>query len=231
MALNKLSRYTVSGGSFSAGTIQLNGGTYSVLPGYDGALRVIGVTGSSGAIDLGDAAMIVDYSGASPILSLRQLLVTGYAAGHWNGAGINSSSAAIVGADSANLHKTAIGFAEASAVNIGTFAGQGVDTTSVLLRYTFSGDANLDGTVDSADFTLMSQHFNSATQLWSQGDFNYDGVVNALDFNAIAGNFGQTFPPTVAALVPEPIAVVTILSFALLTRRRQRAKCRACDSA
>ena len=73
------------------------------------------------------------------------------------------------------------------------------------MRYTFAGDANLDGQVSSADFTMMAQHFGATNDFWWQGDFNYDGVVNALDFNMLASNFGQVMTSqALAALVPEP---------------------------
>ena len=34
------------------------------------------------------------------------------------------------------------------------FAGQTVDATTVVVKYTYDGDANLDGTVNSLDFRL-----------------------------------------------------------------------------
>jgi rhamnogalacturonan endolyase len=55
-----------------------------------------------------------------------------------------------------------------------------------------AGDANHDGKVDTADFTLLSQNFGTTTATFGQGDFNYDAKVNALDFNLLASNFGQT---------------------------------------
>ena len=60
-------------------------------------------------------------------------------------------------------------------MGVTTFGGVAVDNTSVLIRYTWVGDANLDGVVNSADLAMISS--NGST--WSTGDFNYDGVVNA----------------------------------------------------
>ena len=57
-------------------------------------------------------------------------------------------------------------------------------------KYTLSGDANLDGAVNTIDFNMLASHFNGTTGLWSDGDFNFDGTSNALDFNALAINFG-----------------------------------------
>ena len=48
-------------------------------------------------------------------------------------------------ADGANPHKTALGYAEASFLGVTSFGGLPVDSSSVLIRYTLSGDANIDG--------------------------------------------------------------------------------------
>ena len=92
--------------------------------------------------------------------------------------------------------------------------------------YTYYGDTNLSGTVDTSDFTALSQHFNQATTKWADGDFNYDGVVNALDFNALATNFGATpaltAPPALGTLVPEPSTLFALAACGLFARVRSR---------
>jgi hypothetical protein len=91
------------------------------------------------------------------------------------------------------------------------------------VRYTFSGDSNLDGTVDSADFNALALHFNQDTQQWVGGDFNFDGVVNALDFNAIATNFGALMPTLLqGTLVPEPSLAAILVLLPLSIRRSKR---------
>ena len=85
--------------------------------------------------------MIVDYSGASPMATIQSLIQLGYNNGSWNGNGINSSSAS---ATFASAHKTALGYAEASELGAASFSGQSVDSTAILVRYTFAGDANID---------------------------------------------------------------------------------------
>src|SRR5205814_1964865 len=98
---------------------------------------------------------------------------------------------------------------------------------SIVTRYVFFGDANLDGSVNSGDFTALAQNFNATSRFWWQGDFNYDGTVNALDFNMIATNFGQVMPANpLGTLVPEPATVAALLLPALLLRRRRDAAAR-----
>src|SRR5439155_13883183 len=138
-------------------------------------------------IDLSDNALIDDYTGGSPLTTVQVWINAGYAGGSWTGNRITSSSAA---AQAAASHKTALGYAEASALGLGagsTFAGQTLaDSTAVLLRYTYAGDANLSGGVDLTDFTFLAASFNGTGKTWLQRDFNYDGIVNLTDFTCLA---------------------------------------------
>jgi hypothetical protein len=162
-------------------------GSGSTESGVNMVLRVPDLTlGAGAALNLKDNALIVDYTGASPIASIRSALTSGYAAGTWTGPGINSSTAA-----AATSH--ALGYAEASDLFTtfpAPFAGVTVDDTSVLVRYTRYGDANLDGTANLTDFNRLAAAFGQSDTLWSQGNFNYDNVTNLLDFNLLASNFG-----------------------------------------
>jgi len=45
------------------------------------------------------------------------------------------------------------------------------------------GDANLDGTVDTADLDVWKSHLFSGQSGWCNGDFNADGFIDAADFN------------------------------------------------
>ena len=75
-----------------------------------------------------------------------------------------------------------------------TFMGHTVDDTSILVRYTRYGDANLDGSVNLSDFNRLAGEFAVTGAYWTQGEFNYDQSVTLADFNLLAGNFGQSVP-------------------------------------
>jgi hypothetical protein len=177
---------------------------------------------STSAIDVANNALLDNYVSTTSIGDIRTAIARGYNNGAWTGNGITSTHAAAIAEDPSNIHKTAIGFADASTLNVTTFAGQAVDSTSVLIRYTFAADTNLDGVVNSADFDALAGHFNSATTLWSSGDFNFDGTVNALDFDFLATNFGSALSsPPLGALIPEPGAAVLASVAILLVRSRR----------
>ncbi len=93
---------------------------------------------------------------------------------------------------------------------------------NVEVRFTLPGDADLNGIVNTEDFTMLAANFNQSGGFWSQGDFNDDGMVNALDFNTIATNFGSSLESaSLGSLVPEPVLLFPI-AIAFLTARRRR---------
>jgi hypothetical protein len=75
-----------------------------------------------------------------------------------------------------------------------------------------SGDANLDGLVNDADFDLLRQHFGQSAG-WTGGDFTLDGVVNFADFQVLELNFPGTIPTEMSEMlrglssVPEPASI------------------------
>jgi hypothetical protein len=149
--------------------------------------------------------------------------------GNWLGTGgITSSSAATIFADNSNAHKTALAAVLASAVGLSVIDGQNVDPASVILRYTYLGDANVDGKVNALDYNAVATNFGSTGKTWSDGDFNYDGTVNTLDFTALGTNFNIAPLPSISlgTLVPEPssVAACGLIASALLRRRKRQAR-------
>jgi hypothetical protein len=184
-------------------------GSGQVQAGKDKVLILPAIEFSPDAtLDLTDNAMVIDYGGASPIDSIQSSLVSGYASGAWNGAGINSSSAA------ANAG-TALGLAESSAINSvfpASFAGVQVDDTAVLIRYTITGDGNLDGSVDLTDFTYLAANFNAAGVRWWQGDYDYNNSVDLTDFTMLAANFNSSSGAQALAASQAPARTAPLFS-------------------
>jgi hypothetical protein len=201
-------------------------------------------TPGSGTLDLNNNALVIDYTVGGPATfnALQAAIRSAYniASGtHWTGAGVTSSTA-----HDNTLY--GVGYAEASDVlsaTGGMFRGENVDGTTVLARFTFSGDDNLDGSVDFLDLARLAQSYNvtDGTRSWPNGDFNYDGNVDFLDLAKLAQNYNTALGAPVVpgapadfnadvarafAEVPEPqsLAVLAMAAGSVLCGRRRRAR-------
>jgi hypothetical protein len=205
-----------------AGVLQVGEGGPGVLALDSGWVRVhqllrVRETGvvqfNGGAVDLTSAAGIFDYSTTSPLSELTVQLQSGRNGGAWNGPGIHSSAAAA-------MPGTGIGIVEASDLGVTTFAGQPVDSTTVLMRWTFEGDTDLNGMVDVADLGRLASHWQSEGD-WFDGDFDYNGTIDVNDLGMLASNWqagvgnplGPSLSEALVALglptntVPEPTLI------------------------
>jgi hypothetical protein len=55
-----------------------------------------------------------------------------------------------------------------------------VDNSTIIARYTVTGDANLDGKVDDDDITILGGFYAPGTPNahWANGDADYNGFVD-----------------------------------------------------
>jgi len=238
----------------NAGVLAVNGnqtlgtvsGTGSVIVGNGSAANILkfaaNTTGISmsaltingnSALDINNNHFFINYGlGPDPISTIRGYLVSGYNGGAWNGAGIDSSTAA------ANPGY-ALGYADSA--DPGNPAN--LSSGQIEVMYTLLGDATLSGTVTGTDFTILATNLGKTVSGWDQGDFLYTGTVTGSDFTALVTNLGKTASGSDVALpatdwaavdafaaanglmadVPEPAAASLLalnLSALLLRRRR-----------
>ena len=78
----------------------------------------------------------------------------------------------------------------------GTLSGQTYDADSVLVKFTYRGDADLDGDADLVDLSQWAASFSGSlanppipTTLWTQGDWDYDGDTDLVDLSLWSANF------------------------------------------
>jgi hypothetical protein len=232
--------------SITAGTMALGSNTIN-------SNRTLLVTSSlsiAGSLDLGKNDMVVQAAGESGYGTINSQVASGRGVGAlWTGTGITSSAAAA----SPSTTALAVVVNDTNQIPDGSLSGAAIFTTfdslsvndgDVLVKYTFVGDANLDGVIDANDYLLLDDNFNAGGALtgWYNGDFNYDGVINGDDYTLIDNAFntqgsvsfasGSAGPAEMIAseteqiaggstAVPEPAMMGLLWIAGLLCRRRR----------
>jgi fibronectin-binding autotransporter adhesin len=213
---------TVSITKIGAGTQTFSGiSTYTGVTTVQGGSLKLAGTGTQGPVlnpinpatggaDVQRGRLQFDYTGGSTVAPQVQTILTNGRPGNFATGAIRSSTA-----DGSH----GLGWVDDTINSVVTVA------------YTYYGDANLDGKVDTLDFNSLAANFGGTNKVWSQADFNYDGKVDTLDFNNLAANFGKTVQFSgeapgggggAGALVPEPgSAALLLLAGAAGTRRRR----------
>jgi autotransporter-associated beta strand protein len=228
---------------FALNNVTVAAGTLGLISGRNGAAVVSSLTvgdnssSTTARLDLNDEDLIWNYSGSSPIDTVATLLTAGYNGGAWNGNGIGSTFA--------QSHAgQGLGYGDAADVGITSLDGVNITGSAVIVKYTYTGDASLDGKVDLGnDFDLFLQGYLGGGTGWVMGDFNYDGVVDTADFQlfvdgaaaqgmalgelekAVAGNgqLSAAQKASLLAVIPEPTAagLMMVAMVGVVGRRRK----------
>ncbi len=144
---------------------------------------------STGLLDLSANDMIIHNGNLGALTSLIALGCNGGSIPWTGSTGITSSFAA-----HDSTHLSALGILQnttSGSAIYSTFDGQTAVASDVLIKYTFVGDANLDGKVDGSDYSRIDNGFLHSLTGWSNGDFNYDGKVNSSDYTLIDNCFNE----------------------------------------
>jgi hypothetical protein len=162
-------------------TLDADGGRISLSPGGHKVIVCRYVTiAPPGTIDLGEGNMVLLAASTS---SIQPLIAAGR----------------VVATDDGGLH--GLGVAAASQVfgitpeQSAVFAGETISGGDILVKYTYRGDANLDGRINVDDYGRIDLNAGLGTTGWFNGDFNFDGKVNIDDYGIIDVNIGVQGPP------------------------------------
>ncbi|MFC1759142.1 LamG-like jellyroll fold domain-containing protein, partial [Planctomycetota bacterium] len=98
------------------------------------------------------------------------------------------------------------------------------------LKFTWFGDADLDGAFTSSDFVTVfgsAKYETGQAATWEQGDWNADGAFNSADFVAAFSDGGYEKGPRTpgVATVPEPNSMMLLgglLCLAIVRRKKSR---------
>jgi hypothetical protein len=190
-----------------ANALRVFEGTVKVLAdGSAGGVSVVKslAVGASGKLDLSDNDLIVDYTGASVEGQVRQWVKAGRTPGSASGIfvtpGTPDDDKALAVADNAAWGKS-------------SFNGINIDADTVVGKYTYFGDANLDGKVTGDDYLNVDANLGTGDS-WLEGDFNMSGVTTGDDYLAIDANLGKgTADPLAFAELKEEMVALHVAMF------------------
>jgi len=169
-----------------------------------------GVRAPLGSIDVTNNRTIIntdDFYWRSPSAGdVRSLLASGLRSGK----GIVSTFSDL---------EFGIGYATMARLNeSGIFCG----ADSIVLKLSRIGDANLDGTVNAADVSVVRAAFGQHDTDWLSGDFDYTGTIDTVDFNVVAARIASPHVERIGAPVPEPTCTTALGLGAMILFRRRR---------
>jgi hypothetical protein len=227
-------------GNFVLGTPPVNGTTagrtwFQSVINFMAGVGGGGGGSADGKLNLKNNDLVI---GTATLADVKAKIVSGYNNGAWNGVGIMSDM--MSGADSDKALGYAAGNDPVIAALGGILSGQTFDTSSVIVKYTYDGDANLDGKVDISDLAILSTNWQLSGKNWTGGDFNYsaDGKVDISDLALLSTNWqkgvgsplGLSFAEALdqvglsgITVVPEPgtLGVLALGALGLMARRRR----------
>jgi hypothetical protein len=233
------SAYTIAAGAsllannIRSNTLTINGSAeIRANGGTAGASKAETVTiDPSAKLNLKDNDLVI---GTGVLADVRAQIITG----------LGDTTGIVTDAGTPTIH--ALGYAAGNDPNLnptlaGVLSGQSYDADSVLVKYTYRGDADLDGDSDLDDLGFWANSFTgdlggppTPSTLWTQGDWDYDGDTDLDDLgfwsSTFTGDLGggglSVYAPNasegaIAALaqmgitaVPEP-GSVSLLAFGL----------------
>lgn len=216
----------------ATGSVKLAASDRTVAP---QSVLVTGALDIQGTLDLTNNDMVVRNGSES---SLRAAV-----AAWWNGGLRNGTTGLIssVGSTASGINELATLAVVTNSNGVGSplmggFDGVAVTTTDVLVKYTYLGDANLDGKVTTTDIEAVIRGIRGQLTGWVNGDTNYDNVVNGDDLANVLIAYrlqglsfgdsniapsGGTGGGTGGGAVPEPTALGLLLAAVPMMRRRR----------
>jgi hypothetical protein len=138
-----------------------------------------------GVLDVNDNSLIVK---GERVEAVGNLVRSGCNGGAWDGFGIRSSTAKSRPGGFATLAVVLNDQGDGRPM-VGSVGGVAVAASDVIVKYTWNGDANMDGKVNADDYFMIDSGFIAMKAGWYNGDFNYDGKVNADDYFLIDSGF------------------------------------------
>lgn len=146
----------------------------------------------------------------------------------WAGSGITSSAAATNSKGITGLAVVLNDNGQGGKL-YDTFDGMAVDYDSILVKYTYNGDTDVNGKIDASDYFNIDRGFLTHLSGYANGDFDFSGEIDADDYflidNAFVNQGGIVLSggQLSASAVPEPGSLICVtLAILGMAQRRKR---------
>ncbi|WP_428937553.1 hypothetical protein [Fontivita pretiosa] len=196
--------FDYSGGSLHTQTLSLAGRmSLGAGSGRTPVVSALDITGS-GRLDLNDNAAIVTTGNEATIAARIKSALENGGAYDWAGPGIGSSFAAMQNAAAGSyLYGVGVLLNNDGSGNLihTSFAGQPLSGNEVLVKFTYFGDADLSGSIDATDYSLIDNGYVNSLSGWINGDFDYSGSIDATDYALIDNAYVNQSGPLAEALI------------------------------
>ncbi|WP_428940847.1 dockerin type I repeat-containing protein [Fontivita pretiosa] len=198
-----------------ANHLDISGGTVRVLatgtansPSATSRVNTLAV-GAGARLDLNNNSLIVNSGSLATVTaSIKSALENG---GNfdWLGPGIGSTQANVQNT-TAGSFLYGLGVVLNDLAQVGgsgpiytTFAGQTLTGNEILVKFTYFGDADLSGSIDATDYSLIDNGYVNSLSGWINGDFDYSGTIDATDYALIDNAYVNQAGPLAEALIAE----------------------------
>ncbi|WP_428937480.1 beta strand repeat-containing protein [Fontivita pretiosa] len=223
--------WTMTGPNNSNGTYAVNAGTL-IVPKYVNGLIVTGGTAAvsvkgtandpsgtsvlpnltitGGRLDLNNNSLILTAGSLATATAQIKTALENGGNFDWLGPGIGSTQANVQNT-TAGSFLYGLGVVLNDLAQVGgsgpiytDFAGvSGLVGTEVLVKFTYFGDADLSGSIDATDYSLIDNGYVNTLSGWINGDFDYSGVIDATDYALIDNAYVNQAGPLAEALIAE----------------------------
>jgi hypothetical protein len=232
-------------GTLTIGSVSGNGGIeiannarINVAPNGGTVVRVSNLAvAQNGTLDLNDNNLILDAlpgNAQAELDRIEALVRQGRNGGSWNSPGITSTAARDNPLNVTGLAVIRNSDDGGATPILTTFEGQAVDANDILTKYTYNGDATLDGIINIDDYVQIDTGFLAQPEnpSYRDGNFNYDDRIDIDDYVLIDTAYLNQGEPLLAAggalravAVPEPglLSLGSLAALGLLGRRRRPA--------
>ncbi|HWP39679.1 MAG TPA: autotransporter-associated beta strand repeat-containing protein, partial [Tepidisphaeraceae bacterium] len=208
---------TLSVRKFSNGTLAVNAGAVAQVRSQTvpndpiGASRLDNVAiAATGRLDLNNNSLIINSGSLSAITALVKSGLENGGNFDWGGPGIGSNKAAQQNAAAGSflfglgVIKNDLGQVGGSGPIYTDFAGfSGLVGNEVLVKFTYFGDADLSGSIDATDYSLIDNGYVNSLSGWLNGDFDYSGSIDATDYALIDNAYVNQAGPLAEALIAQ----------------------------